>query len=223
VNFAMPYCIHCGASNQAESVFCLSCGQTLYREALGTVSTKASGFRRIWRHIAVAAICVLVASLIIAFSIKKPEKMAREVEVAKVSPPSGTVSGDAVLTIVGTDRRGAAVSQGSGFILTADGLAGSNYHVLRGTTNAFAGCCNGRIFEITSVEGADLDKDLVVFQIQERGIPYKPHDLPTVTIGSSANLVVGAKVFAIGSPRGLENTVTDPALNRWNFPGQSSV
>ncbi len=118
----------------------------------------------------------------------------------------------AVLTIVAMNRNGSPIKQGSGFILNSDGLAGSNYHVLKGASSAFAECCGGRAFAIGSVEGADLGKDLVVFQLYEGG-STKPHDLPHVTLASSKEIAVGGKVIAVGSPQGLENTVSDGILS----------
>jgi Trypsin-like peptidase domain len=120
---------------------------------------------------------------------------------------------EAVLIIVGVNAKGSPVSQGSGFILTSEGLAGSNYHVFRGVVRAFAGCCNGRKFEIRFVEGADLDKDLVVFQLYELGNAQIPQDLPHVSFGPSNTLKVGERVFAVGSPQGLQNTVSDGILS----------
>jgi serine protease Do len=58
-----------------------------------------------------------------------------------------------------------------------------------------------------------LDKDLVVFQLYERGSENKPQNLPHVTLGSSKDLAVGAKVTVISSPSGLENTVSDGILS----------
>ena len=103
--------------------------------------------------------------------------------------------------------------RGSGFILTADGLGGTNYHVLKRAAEAFAECCNGRKFYIASVEGADLDKDLMVFQMLELGTQRKPEGLPHVTLGSWKDVSVGDKVIAVGSPEGLSNSVSDGILS----------
>lgn len=120
---------------------------------------------------------------------------------------------DAVLMVVASDQRGTAVSQGSGFIISDDGLAGSNYHVIKGATQAFAQCCGDRIFEIHSIEGADLERDLVLFQLFDRDTGQKPHGLPHVILGSADDVSVGGKVVAVGSPQGLQGTVSDGILS----------
>ncbi len=135
------------------------------------------------------------------------------VETAKQQVNRSAPLDRAVLTIIGMDRKGSPVSQGSGFILSADGLAGSNYHVLRAATHAVAECCGGRKFEIVSVEGADLSKDLVVFQLSEVSHTQKPDRLPYVEVASSTEMTVGERLIAVGSPQGLENTVSDGILS----------
>jgi S1-C subfamily serine protease len=127
--------------------------------------------------------------------------------------PKATQFDEAVLMIVGMNAKGSPVSQGSGFLLSSDGLAGSNYHVVRGATKAYAECCNGRKFEVLSIEGADLEKDLVVFQLYEIGKIEKPQNLPHVVFAPSKDLKVGQRVIAVGSPQGLENTVSDGILS----------
>jgi S1-C subfamily serine protease len=155
---------------------------------------------------------VLLCLVIVVISLRGPRNL-NELKTPSEAPRKIGPIDEAVLTIVGLDRSGSAMSQGSGFVLSSDGLAGSNYHVLRGVTEAVAECCNGRKFEIRSVEGADLSKDLVVFQLYERGSSQKPQDLPYVTLGSSSDVSVGEKVIAVGSPQGLENTVSDGILS----------
>lgn len=54
--------------------------------------------------------------------------------------------------------------------------------------------------------GGDPDKDVAVLQLL---CPEdKMHDLKTVSLGNSSNLLVGQKVFAIGNPFGLDHTLT---------------
>jgi S1-C subfamily serine protease len=210
----VAFCIQCGARNGGDAIFCASCGQRLYHEPNSTVAGRTHNSRRYGPFIAVPLI-ISVAILIVLFSIRRgtnPTSNSAPANSEALRPKAPAIDA-AVLTIVGTNARGSPIVQGSGFILSSDGLGGSNYHVLRGTAEAFAGCCNGRIFEIRAIEGADLVRDLVVFQLYERGNANKPQNLPHVTLGSSKDLVVGDRVIAVGSPKGLENTVSDGILS----------
>jgi S1-C subfamily serine protease len=63
------------------------------------------------------------------------------------------------------------------------------------------------------VEGLDLNKDLIVFQLYDKGSTSKPQSLPHVTLGSSQESNVGDRVIVIGSPQGLENTMSDGILS----------
>jgi len=199
----VAFCIHCGAQNADDAAFCLSCGQKLFRgpSARSVPKPRKKRAYRIAGAVLLALAVVAITVYFISSSSTHP------------APAPATVSAkpidEAVLTIVGMDRRGSPVVQGSGFILTPDGLGATNYHVLKAARSALAECCKGRVFEIRAVEGADLVRDLVVFQLYDQGATVKPHDLPHVTIGSSKDVVVGEKVIAVGSPQGLENTVSD--------------
>jgi hypothetical protein len=142
-----------------------------------------------------------------------PKSTKAEIPAVDSSPTKTAPFDEAVLMIVGFNSKGSAVSQGSGFIINSGGLAGSNYHVFQGVTQAIAECCGGRRFEIHSMEGADLNKDLVVFQLYELASSQKPQNLPHVTFASTLYLKVGQRVIAVGSPQGFENTVSDGILS----------
>jgi S1-C subfamily serine protease len=213
----MAFCINCGVHNPGDAVFCLSCGQTIYKPPEKTISPQLSIWFRARVPLIVSAL-LLVGMTVGILSFRKPAESNQTNGNAKkssVEPSHETKKFDeAVLMIIATNSKGSPLSQGSGFILTPDGLAGSNYHVLRGATEAFAECCDGRKFEIVSIEGADLDKDLVVFQLYEMGKIEKPKNLPHVTLAPLPNgLKVGQRVIAVGSPQGLENTVSDGILS----------
>lgn len=205
----MDHCIYCGTSNPAGATFCLACGQTLYHEPKLSVADSAKKTTRGWLVPVGVGAGFLTLILLILFWIylnkKPPESAANHQDIAR--------STAAVLTIIGYDNAGNAEAQGSGFILTGEGLGATNYHVLEGAQRAFAQCCNGRKFEIKSIEGADRDKDLVVFQLQEQGSSAPPNGLPSVALDTTGGISVGEKVVAIGSPQGLENTVSDGIIS----------
>lgn len=89
---------------------------------------------------------------------------------------------------------------GSGFILSSDGFIMTNAHVIEGADEVLVTLTDKREFKARIV-GADKRTDVAVVKIQATG-------LPAVRVGDVSRLRVGEWVMAIGSPFGLENTVT---------------
>lgn len=89
---------------------------------------------------------------------------------------------------------------GSGFILTADGYVMTNAHVVEDASEVIVTLTDKREFKARIV-GADKRTDVAVVKIDATG-------LPAVKVGDISRLRVGEWVMAIGSPFGLENTVT---------------
>ncbi len=89
---------------------------------------------------------------------------------------------------------------GSGFILTADGFVMTNAHVVEGADEVIVTLTDKREFKARII-GSDKRSDVAVVKIEATG-------LPAVKIGDINRLKVGEWVMAIGSPFGLENTVT---------------
>ncbi len=89
---------------------------------------------------------------------------------------------------------------GSGFILSTDGLIMTNAHVVDGADELVVTLPDKREFK-ARVVGADKRTDVAVVKIEANG-------LSAVRIGDVSRLKVGEWVMAIGSPFGLENTVT---------------
>ncbi len=90
--------------------------------------------------------------------------------------------------------------QGSGFIVSADGIILTNAHVVDGATEVTVKLTDRREFR-AKVLGSDKPSDVAVLKIKATG-------LPTVKLGSSSTEKVGEWVLAIGSPFGFENSVT---------------
>ena len=91
---------------------------------------------------------------------------------------------------------------GSGFVWDDLGHVITNAHVLEGAASAYVRLADGRTYEAALV-GADPSHDLAVLRI---GVTTdRPEPLP---VGTSADLQVGQKVFAIGNPFGLDWTLT---------------
>ena len=89
---------------------------------------------------------------------------------------------------------------GSGFILTADGFIMTNAHVVDGADEVIVTLTDKREYK-AKIIGADKRTDVAVVKIEATG-------LPAVKIGDANRIRAGEWVMAIGSPFGLENTVT---------------
>lgn len=90
--------------------------------------------------------------------------------------------------------------QGSGFIVSSDGIILTNAHVVKDAKEVTVKLTDRREYR-AKVLGADPKTDIAVLRIDAK-------NLPVVTLGKTSDLKVGEWVLAIGSPFGFENTVT---------------
>jgi serine protease Do len=96
---------------------------------------------------------------------------------------------------------------GSGFIIDPKGYILTNYHVIEGANRITIGLLSGDRFR-AKVVGVDKETDLAVLKIDP------DRDLPTMKFGDSNVAQVGDWVLAIGSPFGLEQTVTAGIISK---------
>ena len=92
--------------------------------------------------------------------------------------------------------------QGSGFIVSSNGIILTNAHVVSGADKVTVTLKDGRSFE-GEVKGTDQITDLAVVKIDVRG-----QNLPMAPLGNSDAVKVGDWAIAVGNPVGLDNTVT---------------
>ena len=102
--------------------------------------------------------------------------------------------------------------QGSGFFVSPDGLAVSNYHVFEGTGMGLEviKTSDDRQYKIDRIIIKYKDNDVMVFTVKATA-GTKFNYIPI----SSHNPQVGEKVYAIGSPRGLENTFSSGEISQF--------
>lgn len=107
--------------------------------------------------------------------------------------------------------------QGSGFIISADGLILTNAHVVRDAKDVTVKLSDRREFA-AKVLGSDPVTDVAVLRIDAKG-------LPVVRLGDAQTLEVGDPVLAIGAPYGLEQTATQGIVSAKgrSLPGDSAV
>ncbi|HIK52816.1 MAG TPA: trypsin-like peptidase domain-containing protein [Oscillatoriales cyanobacterium M59_W2019_021] len=90
--------------------------------------------------------------------------------------------------------------QGSGFIVSSNGIILTNAHVVEGADTVTVTLPDGRTFQ-GEVKGVDDPSDLAVVKIEGNNLPVAP-------LGDSDRLQVGDWAIAVGNPLGLDNTVT---------------
>jgi S1-C subfamily serine protease len=105
----------------------------------------------------------------------------------------------AVISVFGRDAEGRG-GAGSGFIVTPDGYAITNSHVIEERPNLMAETADGDKLRAELV-GDDPATDLAVVRLAASGLPY-------AQLGDSNGLRVGQLVIAMGSPLGLQSTVS---------------
>lgn len=100
--------------------------------------------------------------------------------------------------------------QGSGFFINSNGLAVSNYHVFEGTTIGYEiiKLQDGRQYKLKDVILKDKANDIMIFTIDAGTTSFKYLPL------STRQPRVGDKAYAIGSPRGLENTFSSGEISQ---------
>jgi Do/DeqQ family serine protease len=103
-------------------------------------------------------------------------------------------------------RRFTRTSLGSGVIVAADGTILTNLHVILRASRIHVTLADEREFDAKLV-GADADSDLAVLRVEAGG------SLPHVALGTSADLMIGETVIAIGNPFGLSHTVTSGVVS----------
>jgi serine protease Do len=93
-------------------------------------------------------------------------------------------------------------SLGSGFVIDAEGLIATNFHVIDGADEIIINFHDGTKLKVEKVIGKDTKTDIALLKV----IPKKP--LKAVPLGSSAKMLVGDWVMAIGNPFGLGGSVS---------------
>jgi serine protease Do len=105
---------------------------------------------------------------------------------------------------------------GSGFIINEDGFLMTNFHVVEGETEISVavyhqrnGQLEPRVYKQVRIVALNKFNDMALLKIEDKDAPK----FKFILLGSADGLSVGEHVFAIGSPLGLERTVTEGILS----------
>jgi len=109
---------------------------------------------------------------------------------------------NSVVYIEVTLKNNKGTSQGSGFLVSNDGKIVTNYHVIDNAEKIIVKLANNSQYKINKIIGYDKKKDVAVLQIDNvKKAAY-------VKMGDSSKVELGEDIVAVGSPLGLQNTVS---------------
>ncbi len=112
------------------------------------------------------------------------------------------------------NRQGDAIGSGSGFFVTSDGVAVTNYHVIADTASAFVTTIDGGLYSVKNVIAFDENLDLAIIKVDKSSVNEHPaFEFPVATIGNSDTIKAGQTVYALGSPMGLQNTISNGIIS----------
>jgi len=120
-------------------------------------------------------------------------------EIAKLVSPS-------VVYIEVSNSYGIPIASGSGFIIDSTGKIATNYHLIKGAYSAKVKTYDGKIYDVSKVYAYDPTQDMALLKIDATG-------LQPVVLGDSDKVNTGDKIYTIGNPSGLDNTMSDGLIS----------
>jgi serine protease Do len=132
----------------------------------------------------------------------------------KTTPPTSTYTASeiakklspSIVHIEASDSSGMLTASGSGYIVDTTGKIVTNYHLIKNADSAKIKTVDGRTYEVTKVLAYDSQLDLAILKIDATG-------LQPVTPGDSDGIGMGDKIYTIGNPSGIDNTMSDGIIS----------
>ncbi len=130
---------------------------------------------------------------------------AQSAPARKDIPAIAKGANGAIVTII-TANNDKPIAQGTGFLVSADGVIVTNYHVIETGNVAIVKFPDDTAFPVDGVLAADKVRDLAIIKIH--GQAFR-----TLALGDSDDIQVGEEVVAIGNPLLLESTVSNGIIS----------
>jgi len=109
---------------------------------------------------------------------------------------------DSVFCIEIYGFNGSLCGLGSGFFISSDGLAFTNFHVVANSTHLVIHTADGKIYDKVDIIDFNEEKDIALLKVYGDSFSY-------IKLGDSDKIQQGQQVYAIGSPLGLDNTMSE--------------
>lgn len=104
------------------------------------------------------------------------------------------------------DKDGQLAKTGSGFFISDSGLAVTNRHVMVGGSSAKVTTLDGEVHDVTGIYDMERSIDLALIQVRGTGFPC-------LETADSSALSAGSRIYALGSPLGLQNTLSEGIIS----------
>lgn len=118
-----------------------------------------------------------------------------------------------VVLIKCLDQSNRKKSQGSGIILSDRKIIITNFHIFAGSDNMEI-THNDTVIKYSEIAGINIEKDIMIIKLAD-------DNLPQINIGNSSELKIGDRIYAIGSPYGMENTISEGIVSGFRTIGES--
>ena len=155
---------------------------------------------------------------------QEPPPVATRAPTKHMSPVDlfSTLAPAVVKLIVEGEGRG-VVGSGSGFVVAAPSSTichvVTNYHVIRAAVTVKVEFHDGSVAGVRDVLSEDPALDLAILRVDlvKQRDPLDPHAQPTIDIQKRDRPSIGTRLYAIGSPKGMKNTLSDGLLSGYRF------
>jgi len=203
------FCGRCGSARVSrEDLYCRACGAS-FDETASSRSPNQSRARSAGRGWTWAAIAFGIAALTLVTWQHRAQRQSVKATAAPTAvEPAANLGAlikrarPAVVTIIVYDRRGHELGFGSGFFISSSGEMLTNHHVIEGATSAKVRTLDGQMIPVQVILADDPKADLArLLILDEERTPY-------LTVATERPQV-GDHVMVMGSPMGLDETVTE--------------